>query len=271
MDIENILKYKEMKDTRDGTPLNVYKIDNDIKLSRAQYEALKDQMKPLGCYYSRFAGGFICKTKLDNFEKKVEIKKEKSAKVEYKKNVFDYITLEEYKEFLGKKAEENYHNSWSYRRGIFKTTKEAIENYKKELLEVLESSKKYEGHGTLYKIREAILEKSLGNKFETFRTNGTRFYYEAIWDKLPTIEGLELTDETYTAVWGYDQTNVTIAKRLNKKVWGLDAFRDNNGEYHLVRMKDGHFKNKNGVMYFTRDHYPEETFKQDASQTGYYH
>ena len=57
-------------------------------------------------------------------------------------------------------------------------------------------------------------------------------------------------------MWGYDQTNVDIAYRVNQRVWGLDIFRDLDGNYYLVRMKDGRFHDS--VRYFSRDHNPEK-------------
>ena len=108
----------------------------------------------------------------------------------------------------------------------------------------------------------------MGFPQDEFRSNGDTLYYRAIWDKLPVIPGLKLTNEAYSAMWGYDQTNVDIAYRVNQRVWGLDIFRDLDGNYYLVRMKDGRFHDS--VRYFSRDHNPEKTFEQDASQTGQY-
>jgi len=204
--------------------------------------------------------------------------KPKTKKVEYFKNLLDYITIEEYKDFLKEYAKENLFKSWNYQHTAYKTNKEALENYEKELFDNLKNDSKYDWFGELRYIREAIIHKSLGLTLDDrFSTNGESKYYKAIWNKLPTIEGLEITSEAYSASWGYDQTNIDIAYRLNKKVWGLDILKDNDGNYYLVRMKDTTkpqnyfaFSDKNGVRNFRRDLKPLETFKQDASQTGYY-
>jgi len=176
--------------------------------------------------------------------------------------------MEEYQAFLKQHARENYNNSWNYRRGNHKTTEEAIESYEKELLDNMEHCIKFDWFGKLKYIRQAILSKSLGYEPDKFRCNGDSLYYKAIWNKLPIIEGLKETDEAYTASWGYDQTNIDVAFRLNQRVWGLDIFRDNSGDFYLVHMKDGTFHDS--IRYFSRDLNPWETFKQDASQTGHY-
>lgn len=215
-----------------------------------------------------------------NKQTKTESKeiKQKAARVEYHKNLLDYITIEEYKVFLQEYAKENLFNSWNYRHNYYKTNGEALQAYTKELFDNLEHSMKYDYFGDIsHYIREAIIHKSLGYTMESNRleTNGDAIKYKAIWEKLPIIEDLKVTDEAYTASWGYDQTNIDIAYRLNKKVWGLDVLRGNHGEYYLVRMKDEKkhyfaFSDKNGVRNFRRDHNPMETFKRDASQTGQY-
>lgn len=198
------------------------------------------------------------------------------AKIEYSKQLLDYMTVEEYKEFLKVYAKENLHKSWNYHHNYYKTDEEALQAYEKELFENLNQSIKYDWFGKLDYIREAIIHKSLGFTLKNrFDTNGDDKYYQAIWEKLPIIEGLKITDEAYSATWGYDQTNVDIAYRLNKKVWGLDILVSG-GTYYLVRMKDEathyfSFSDRDGVRNFRRDHHPAETFKQDASQTGQYH
>ena len=77
-----------------------------------------------------------------------------------------------------------------------------------------------------------------------------------------------MTDKTYTAVWGYDQTNVDIAYLLNKKFNGLYVFIYS---YNIVftRLKDNQFSD--GSLHFSEDKNPFETFKMDASVTGQYH
>jgi hypothetical protein len=262
MKTNEVLEFRKGTDTRTGDDLIIYSIKS--KLSKADYIKLNQTLKGHECYYSRFAKGFICKTDLpDEIElnTKTNTKPSGSGNVKYKKNLLDYITLEEYKHFLKGFAQDNY------LKGFYRF--ESPEAYQKELLENLNRSMKYNYFGELDNIREAIIHKSLGHSQESFKAN-YQTYYLAIWDKLPIIEGLKQTNEAYTAMWGYDQTNVDIAYRLNKKVWGLDAFRQIDDEYYLVRMKNDSFHDKKGVRYFSKDSKPYETFKNDASQTGQY-
>jgi len=237
MKTNEVLEFRKGTDTRTGDDLIIYSIKS--KLSKADYIKLNQTLKGHECYYSRFAKGFICKTELpDEIElsTKTNTKPSRSGNVKYEKNLLDYITMEEYKNFLTQYAKDNYRNSWHYRVGSYVSIENAIDIYEKELLENLNHSMKYDSFGDLGSIREAIIHKSLGLSKDDFRES--RLYYLAIWDKLPIIEGLEETKEAYTAMWGYDQTNVDIAFKLNKKVWGLDAFRQIDNEYYLVRMKN---------------------------------
>jgi len=267
MKLNELLEFREGEDTRTKETLNIYKIKKN--LSKEDYIKLNVSMKEKGCYYSKFVSGFICKTKLDlDVPEGKPLMKEDKKNVKYSKNLTDYISLEKYKEFLKNYAKENWSKSYHCKRNYYRTGDEAIQGYTKELLDNVEHSIKFDWFGKLKYIRQAILAKSLGYSQDEFRSNGDSLYYKAIWDKLPIIPGLKLTDEAYTAVWGYDQTNVDIAYRLNKRVWGLDIFRDIDGNYYLVRMKDGRFHD--GVRYFSRDSNPFETFKMDASQTGQY-
>ena len=274
MNIKKILTYESGTDTRDNSILHIYKIDS--KLSKDEYITLKQELKKHSCYYSKFVKGFVSKTILDDnleIDMNVDTKTKetnKSQKVEYFKNVLDYITMGEYKTFLESYSEKNLYKSWAYRNSPFKNNEDALKMYKKELFDNLENALKYDFFGKLGYIREIIIHKSLGFTLDDDRinTNGDNIYYKAIWDKLPTIENLELTNQTYSAVWGYDQTNVDIAHKLNKKVWGLDVLKDNSGHYYLVRMKNDSFHDN--VRYFSRDKNPTETFKRDASQTGQY-
>jgi hypothetical protein len=265
--LNEVLEFREGQDTRTLEPLNIYKIKKDLK--KEEYIKLNTIMKEKSCYYSKFVGAFICKTKLDlEIPEGTPLVKKEKKNVKYGKLITDYITLEEYKEVVKEFAKENYRKSWNYKHSNYATEEEAMKEYQKELLDNIEHCIKYDWFGNLKYIREAILEKSLGYKKEDFRSNGDALYYRAIWDKLPIIEGIHLTEEAYTAMWGYDQTNVDIAFRVNERVWGLDIFRDTDGRYYLVRMKNGCFHDS--VRYFTRDLNPWKTFKQDASQTGNY-
>lgn len=267
MNLNEVLEFREGEDTRTKETLNIYKIKKD--LTKEDYIKLNVSMKEKDCYYSKFVSGFICKTKLDlDVPEGEPLMKEDKKNVKYSKNLTDYISLEDYKEFLKRHARENWDKSYHYRRNQYGTVEEVIQGYAKELLDNVEHCIKFDWFGKLKYIREAILAKSLGFPQDEFRSNGDTLYYRAIWDKLPVIPGLKLTNEAYSAMWGYDQTNVDIAYRVNQRVWGLDIFRDLDGNYYLVRMKDGRFHDS--VRYFSRDHNPEKTFEQDASQTGQY-
>jgi hypothetical protein len=269
MKTNEVLEFRKGTDTRNGEDLNIYSIKD--QLSKDDYIKLNQTLKGQGCYYSKFVKGFICKTELPEDLDVAETSQttKKTANVTYKKNLLDYISIEDYKSFLANYAEANYNFSWAYRVGSYVSMEDVIAQYQKELFDNLNYSMKYNSFGELSDIREAIMHKSLGHSQESFKAN-YQTYYLAIWDKLPIIEGLKQTNEAYTAMWGYDQTNVDIAFKLNKKVWGLDAFRQTDNEYYLVRLKDDRFHDKNGVRYFSRDSRPLETFKQDASQTGQY-
>lgn len=270
MKVKDILIYELGKDTRDQKDLHIYKIKN--QLSKDDYIKLNKALKNHRCYYSKFVKGFISKNGLldENLEINLNsqkvVKKTKSSKVEYHKNLLDYITLEEYKEFLKEYAKENYTNY--YRRHSVISTDKAIQEYTQELLNNVKLALQYDSFGKLSYIRECIIHKSLGYTLnDRINTNGDGLYYKAIWKKLPIVEDLKLTDLSYSAIWGYDQTNVDIAYKLNKKVWGLDALKCGMN-YYLVRIKEDSFHDN--VRYFTRDYNPQETFKRDASQTGQY-
>lgn len=272
MKTSDLLIYELKKDTRNNNDLHTYSIKE--RISKDEYITLNETLKKCGCYYSKFVKGFICETLLDD---EIEMTKEttqkqvkQSNKVEYFKNVLDYITIEDYQNFLNDYAEKNLFHSWTWRNGQFKTNDEALQAYKKELFDNLEWQLKNHYFGNLDYIREAIIHKSLNLKPEELQTNGNLNYYLAIWGKLPIIEGLEITKDAYTSMWGYDQTNVDIAYKLNKRVWGLDVVKviTNKGEYMLVRIKENGFHDK--VRYFHKDSNPSKTFENDASQTGQY-
>ena len=268
MKTTDLLEYSKGTDTRNQSELNIYKIVP--KLAKKEYIALNKKLKEEGCYYSKFKGGFICKSKLELESIDLETtstKKETSANVKYMKKLTDYISIEEYEKFLKDFAKQHPERLWNY--SYKKSIEEAIKDYEAQLLLVIPRLKEDDSYeNELRYVREAILHKSLGYKKEDLRTNGGSLKYYAIWDKLPIIEGLEITNRAYTSMWGYDQTNVDIARQLNKRVWGLDVFRVNRGEYMLVRMKDNRFHDN--VRYFSYDPNPEKTFERDASQTGQY-
>lgn len=270
--LKDLLVESLEKDTRDNSDLYVYTILD--KLSKNDYIILNNYLKQHKVYYSRFKKGFISKTKIDleamiDFNIKVAPKQSKAAKVDYSWFLKDYTTKEKLYTFIKEVfCPNNLQGSWyigkseSYSKDLENFINDTIADYERRDFDKIE----------LRYIREVIIHKSLGYDIKDLRLNGNKLLYELIYNDLPIIEGLELTNERFTAMWGYDQTNVDIAQRLNKKVWGLDIFKDITSYhgYWLVRVKDNRFSDKDKVMNFSLDNNYLETFKHDASQTGYY-
>lgn len=281
--MEKTLKFELLKDkdTRDGSDLLVLKIKEQVK----DFQSLRSKLK--GWYYSKFKGGFITKNLdiTENDIKKIlegqEVESKKTSKnesPEYFKKLSDYITLEEGKE----KIKELFSNlpfdgykRWAQNANIWDVVlsdeeKAKVLNYMLDYFVNYIYIKNYD----LKYIREAILHKSLKKDFSTFHANGDNLTYFVIWDKLPIIEGLETTKEFYSAMWGYDQTNVTLAYKLNKKCWGLTVFETNSpgNEYLLKRVVENAKNFRDDFMYFTRCEYsdPEFYMQYDASRTGNY-
>jgi len=270
--LKNLLSLEVGKDTRDESTLYIYKLVD--RISKDDYISISNTLKSHGCYYSKFKKGFICKSELLLDDIKIltsdekQVKKENPFNVKYNKKILDYISLDDYKLFLKQYADNHYQSSHDYRCGNYKDLESLKETYCIELLLNLENSIKYDYfYNDLKYIREAIIHKSLDLDVNEFRSNGDELKYRAIWDLLPIISGLKLTDETYTSMWGYDQTNVDIAYKLNAKLWGLDILKYHH-DYAIVRIKDKRFKHNH--RYFSYDNNALETFKQDASQTGQY-
>lgn len=271
MKLNNLLVESLEKDTRDQTDLFVYRTTE--KLSSAKFKALREFLKDHKTYYSGFKKGFISKNKLDVENLTIDLKvvksdKKTSKRISYFKTLLEYTDLESVKTYLKEYSKHNYNKYYMYGRY------ENHEQYYNELVDNLEHSfrkDKDSYSNNLRYIRDAIVWKSLKLDKEQFRANGYELYYLAIWDKLPVIDNLEMTNKAYTAVWGYDQTNVSIAYLLNKKFNGLNVLVDINEKHiYFTRLKDNSFSDKDGVRYFTEDPNPNETFKADASVTGQY-
>jgi hypothetical protein len=270
------------KDTRDNSDLLVLKIKEQVK----DFQALRSKLK--GWYYSKFKKGFITKDLniTDNDVKKMlegqevaEIKKtSKNESPEYFKKLSDYITLEEGKEkikelFLNLSFSQYKH--WAQNANIWDVVmsdeeKTKVLNFMLDYFVNYVYNKNYD----LKYIRECIIHKSLKKDFNTFHANGDDLTYFVIWDKLPIIEGLETTKEFYSATWGYDQTNVTLAYKLNKKCWGLTVFETNStsNKYLLKRIAENAKNFSNSFMYFTKCDNPDSEYymQHDASRTGNY-
>ncbi len=262
------------KDTRDDSDLFVYRLKD--QLDYKEFKRVSELLKSVKIYYSKFKGGFISKEKIDfdslDFEKAPAKAKEKTSnKIIYNKLFTDYISIEEYKNYMLNDYLKENENALNYFHQYAASYDEALEKYKNDTLikiNYMFRPDNIDYYNDLKYIREAIVWKSLNKEKNRFYANGDNSFYMAIWDKLPIIEGLKYTDKAYTAVWGYDQTNVDIAYLLNKKF---------NGLYILVygytvvftRLKDNKFND--GVRYFSEDSNPEKTFLMDASVTGHYH
>ena len=268
------------KDTRDGSDLLVLKIKEKV----VDFKSLRSKLK--GWYYSKFKSGFITKDLTiteDDIKKilegqEVETKTTKNESPEYFKKLTEYITLEEGKE----KVKELFSNlsfseykHWAQNANIWDVVmsdeeKTKVLNYMLDYFVNYVYNKNYE----LRYIRECIVHKSLKKDFDNFNANGDNLTYLAIWDKLPTIEGLEKTKTFYSAMWGYDQTNVTLAYKLNKKCWGLTVFETNSpsNQYLFKRVKEDAQNFSESFMYFTKCERadPEFYMQYDASRTGNY-
>lgn len=269
-------------DTRDGSDLLVLKIKEKVE----DFKSLRSKLK--GWYYSKFKSGFITKDlniTEDDIRKILESQEVESNKAtgknespEYFKKLSEYITLEEGKE----KVKELFSNlpfdgykRWAQNANIWdviltEEEQEKVLNYMLDYFVNYVYNKDYD----LKYIRECIIHKSLKKDFNTFNANGDNLTYFAIWDKLPIIKDLEITKTFYSSMWGYDQTNVTLAHKLNKKCWGLTVFETNSPshEYLLKRVDDNatHFRDR--FMSFTRCEYSDSEFymQYDASRTGNY-
>lgn len=263
------------KDTRDNSDLFVYRLKS--QLDYKDFQKVSKMLKNNKIYYSRFKNGFISKTKIDfdilDLEVKETSTKQKSKRIIYNKLLTDYITIDEYKNYMLNDYLEENTNALNYYHKWTNSYDEAIEKYKRETAKHIdfmfnEDKRQKDYYNDLSYIREAIIWKSLGKDKHDFYCNGDNSRYTAIWDKLPIIEGLDFTNKAYTAIWGYDQTNVDIAYLLNKKFNGLYVLVYNKTVV-FTRLKDNTFND--GVRYFTQDDNPEKTFQLDASITGHYH
>lgn len=181
----------------------------------------------------------------------------KKDNITYQKNLLDYISAEDYKNFLV----QHFENAETQKEHVY-YFEHTLKVYGKEAF-------------NLSYVRETIISKSLGIEKKDFCHSNNYLHYIAIWDLLPVVEDLQIDyNQAYTSTWGYDQTNVDIAYMCNKKVWGLDVvvIITNRNEIMLVRSKQDYyaFSDKKKIRNFHIDLDPTKTFKQDASVTGYY-
>ena len=185
----------------------------------------------------------------------------KSEKVAYYKNVSDYITLEEYRTAL-----ETY---WNNRRHYYDKEEEKKRIIEYSLTNNYNSDSEYRNISKY--IRQAIIWKSIGGEAEKFDCNGGNAQYAAIWQKLPTFSHLKPTDKKYSAMWGYDQTQITTATYYGK-AFGLDVLVTGgfgSGEVLLKRIpKDGKFWE--GCMYFSPNTFTEEEIDEVNTYVSYH-
>jgi len=260
------------KDTRDDSDLFVYRLNETV--DKKQFAVIKEAFMKNKGYYSKFKKGFISKQKINIdslvFDETVA-PTVKTKKVEYSKHLKDYITKDDLMNYIPVYCKTNLKQSWYYGRNA--SFDEDLKDYIKNTIDNMSrlfKDEKYDNFELRY-IRHAIIWKSLGFEIEKFYTNGDPLYYEAIWHTLPIIKDLKMTDEAYTSMWGYDQTNVDIAYRLNKKVWGLDVFYQSTTptRIYFVRLDNDRFV-ADKIKYFSKDNDPYRTFQNDASITGHY-
>lgn len=272
MELKKLLVESLENDTRDQSAIYVYRLKN--RTDYKTFKKIQATLKALKCYYSGFKKGFICKEKLDLEDiqiKNSDIKnktKETSTNIKYSKLLKDYITKDSLIDFIK--------NNWC--KDVYNTTtnywirQKSLEEYTKNFLEnesdILDNFDSFE----LKELRQVIIHKSLSFDFESLSQLRNIYLYKAIYENIPTIKDLKLIDSYYTAIWGYDQTNVSVAQQLNKKAWGLDVFKDltDYNNYYFVRLKENRFSDKNKVRYYSKDSNYKETFKMDASVTGHY-
>jgi hypothetical protein len=94
--------------------------------------------------------------------------------------------------------------------------------------------------------------------------------YAAVWDKLPIITGLEKSDRVYSASWGYDQTQITIATWYGR-AFGFDVLITGafgGGEVLLKRIgMDDRFSE--GCMDFYPNTYTDEEINDTNTRAAY--
>jgi hypothetical protein len=169
----------------------------------------------------------------------------------YGKNVSDYLTLDEFRDALER-----------YYRANNRYTEDQVRSCTEfELKHRYNTNDQYANLSGY--IRQAIIWKSIGGEVNKFQSNGDHAIYSAIWDKLPTIEGLKPTGKVYSAMWGYDQTQITTAKHYGR-AFGLDVLVTGgfgSGEVLLKRIsKDGRFSD--GCIDFTPNTFTEKEIQE---------
>lgn len=184
-----------------------------------------------------------------------------STNIKYGKQISDYITKEEFEERLRK-----YYSGGHFDRHsddeINSYVNYALENYYNNESEYYNLSKY---------IRQAIIWKSIGGEVNKFKSNGDGAKYYAVWDKLPIIQGIEKTDVVYSAMWGYDQTQITTATYYGK-AFGLDVLITGgfgSGDVLLKRIsKNGTFSD--GCIHFSANEFTSEEITETNEYASLY-
>ena len=164
----------------------------------------------------------------------------------YYARIADYLSPDEYRAKL-----QEFYTTKGVQRSAFLAIDDAVKDALQHHYNAPDHLKRY--------IRQAIVYKSLGGDPGGFHCNGDDADYYAIWDKLPTLQGLKPTGESYAAVWGYDQTQITTATHYGR-AFGFDALLTGGyggGEVLLKRIgKNGSFSD--GCRYFMPNRYTDE-------------
>lgn len=224
-------------------------------LKKCWYSKINDKITQ---FVNNLSNGIIVETVTEQ-----PTTKKNATAPEYKKLLSDYLTMEELKQKIHEWATiQSNKEIWGH--------KEPYENYIEYLNCYIKAYGKNEYYNKLDYVREAIIHKSFNKNYNTLNCNGSPFAYFAIWEKLPTIEGLKTTNTWYSSMWGYDQTNVDVAWLLNKKLWGLDILiEEQEGSYLIKKIKADSFND--GCRHFRIGRgNPENVRKYDASVTGQY-
>jgi len=251
--------------------MNTYAINNELNgievyFSQKPEQSIIEELKAnkwrwnraKKCWYAKQSESSLTLAK-EIASAEIEPQATKAKATTYHKNVSDYITIEEYEKSL-----REYYNPERYDQN----TPEEREQFITHNMETTYNSDNEYRNISKY-IRQAIVWKSLNMNPEKFYCNGDNYQYMAIWDKLPTIDGLK-PGKKYAAMWGYDQTQITTATHYGK-AFGFDVLITSDfggGKVLLKRIKDDTFSD--GCMYFTINRFTDEEIQDTNTYASYY-
>ena len=253
--------------------MNTYALNNELNGIEVYFSTKPDQSiidvlkenkwrwnRAKKCWYTKQSENSLNLAKeIATTEIEPQAAQPKTKTITYHKNVSDYISIEEYE-----KALREYYNPKRYDRN----TPEERESFIKYNLETTYNSDNEYRNISKY-IRQSIIWKSLNMNPEKFYCNGDNYKYMAIWDKLPTIDGLK-PGKKYAAMWGYDQTQITTATHYGK-AFGLDVLITGHfggGEVLLKRITNDRFSD--GCMYFSPNTHTEDEINEVNTYASYY-